>query len=277
MWRFVPFLRSVVLRVTWATGEYRADNYLPFHGPEPCKGSNCGNVVPPVHMVYINLRDRVSRKNALSQHVKATMWHGPYTLQRLEARTGTLERAFAEWQHPVPENVSWADEVRESWSRPVTLGEVGCSLSHLAALDMLREREDGIKVVLEDDAAWDTSRFADTLHDWVGLLDKYDPLWDVLLLGVPFLTPPQNATHDLVRVGYFYQAHAYAVSSRGLEKIRVDDSTPLVAWDEVLPGMGQAHPQARLNALYALASPLRIYAPRKKLAEQLAAVAFERK
>ena len=99
-------------------------------------------------------------------------------------------------------------------------------------------------------------------------LNAYDPDWDMLLLGAVFLTPPHNATRDLVRVGYFYQAHAYVVSPRGFSKLMLDDTIPLVVWDELLPAMAKAHPQPHLNTLYMRNTPLRIYSTRNKLAWQ---------
>ena len=223
--------------------------------------------IPVVHIVFINLEKREGRRLAMEKQVANTMWHGPYVLSRLNAITGSLERTFKKWPQPVPEDTPWANQVRPYWTRPVTRGEVGCTLSHLAAINMLRGKQ-GITIILEDDAGWNTKTFSLHLHHLIRQLNAYDPDWDMLLLGAVFLTPPHNATRDLVRVGYFYQAHAYVVSPRGFSKLMLNDTIPLVAWDELLPAMAKAHPQPHLNTLYMRNTPLRIYSTRNKLAWQ---------
>ena len=225
------------------------------------------HILPVVHMVFINLNKRKARRAAMEKQVAETTWHGPHVLRRLNAITGNLDRALSTWPQPVPDDAPWANQVRPYWTRPVTRGEVGCTLSHLAALKMLRGKQ-GITLIVEDDAGWNTVTFSLHLHHFIRQLNAYDPDWDMLLLEVAFLTPPRNATRDLVRVGYFYQTHAYVVSPRGLSKIAINDTTPFAAWDEMLSAMAQAHPQPHMNTLYARDTPLRMYAPREKLVWQ---------
>merc|ERR1712100_651315 len=102
--------------------------------------------------------------------------------------------------------------------RGVTRGEVGCTLSHTAALRLIANSQpipDTIQhyMIIEDDATWESAHFAFDLQNMLNdELFPYDRTWPLFWLGVAKMGQAQKSVSENIElVGYKYQTHAYMV------------------------------------------------------------------
>lgn len=144
------------------------------------------------------------------------------------------------------------------WSRPLKLGEIGCTIAHLACwTDAAKNSDKPYILILEDDAVL-PSDFLPRLLDTV---DRIDIPFDLLYLGRFPLEPDLPAAPGLVHPSYSHCSFAYLLRRSALKNIlalRLDQA--LVPVDEFLPCLYIDHPREDLNARF----------PR-----QLTALAFE--
>ncbi|KRX49218.1 Cullin-1 [Trichinella murrelli] len=134
--------------------------------------------------------------------------------------------------------------------RPMTLGEVGCFLSHYNVWRDMLDRGYRRVVIFEDDL-----RFTRSFRRQVGVvmaeLDANVPDWDLVYLGRKRLNPDQDGPlvencSFVSHVGYSYWTLAYALSRSGAEKlVKAEPLKQLVPVDEYLPMMFNRHPEMR--------------------------------
>jgi len=153
------------------------------------------------------------------------------------------------------------------YARPVRIGELGCAASHLAAWrDALQRRLD-LALFFEDDLLVEAD-FMNRLREELHLLDKLqgEEPWDLLYLGRqkgPRAVDGARVTPRLIRPGFSFCTHAYALSRSGLEKLCASGyEARVLPLDDFLPALyaDGGHPRkdvrdllAHLPRLHALA------------------------
>lgn len=103
----------------------------------------------------------------------------------------------------------------------LTVGAVGCYLSHMAAWKAIRDSGKPFGFVFEDDAEVGVHALRDTL----AALDSLPSGWDILLLGTACLNECPRVPHTpLKKVTHFVRFHAYVVSRKACEFLCGDTS-----------------------------------------------------
>ena len=145
------------------------------------------------------------------------------------------------------------DTENRFWHRDVTMGEVGCALSHISIWeDAYRNQYDNI-LVYEDDIV-----FRDTM-DW-NQLDKVKTMnYDLFYLGRLIQDGFDNVVDTpidnmICKPHYSYQTHGYMLSKNGIKKL-VHNHLPtyksmLFPVDELLPSLYCRTPRTELNNIF---------------------------
>ncbi|KRY01968.1 Procollagen galactosyltransferase 1-B, partial [Trichinella pseudospiralis] len=134
--------------------------------------------------------------------------------------------------------------------RPMTLGEVGCFLSHYNVWRDMLDRGYQRAVIFEDDLRF-TRAFRRQVGAVMAELDANVPDWDLVYFGRKRLNPDQDGPlvencSFVSHVGYSYWTLAYALSRSGAEKlVKAEPLKQLVPVDEYLPMMFNRHPEKR--------------------------------
>ncbi|XP_076241704.1 glycosyltransferase 25 family member isoform X2 [Calliopsis andreniformis] len=137
--------------------------------------------------------------------------------------------------------------------RPMTMGEVGCFLSHYIIWNKVRE--DNLKrvIVLEDDVRFEPF-FRQKVNYILSELDYLQLKWDLVYLGRKRLMESESwveGSKYLVHAAYSYWTLGYILSAEGARKLI--DAMPLenlVPVDEYLPILSDAHPRENWKAYY---------------------------
>jgi GR25 family glycosyltransferase involved in LPS biosynthesis len=104
----------------------------------------------------------------------------------------------------------------------LTRGMVGCYLSHLKVLEMIKSGSKPYGLVLEDDALFPEDVY--TKHIKNALMDMPED-WDVILLGRwPLEEKNEN---KYVKVNKFWGTHGYLVNRQGADKITRYGGAPI--------------------------------------------------
>lgn len=134
------------------------------------------------------------------------------------------------------------------WSRPLKLGEIGCSLAHLACWQhAMQHGDEPYVVVLEDDAVL-APDFLAKLLTGIGNLTRS---FDLLYLGRFPLEPDRPAAAGFVSPGYSHCTFAYLLRRAALSKLlalRLDQA--IVPVDEFLPATYIDHPREDLRTRF---------------------------
>ncbi|CAD7080575.1 unnamed protein product [Hermetia illucens] len=129
--------------------------------------------------------------------------------------------------------------------RQMTMGEIGCFLSHYKIWEKMVELEQKEVLILEDDI-----RFEPFFKDKaIQLLEeaRFVEDWDLIYFGRKRLEdeeePYVDGANNLVYVGYSYWTLGYVISLSGAKKLlAVDPLRKLIPVDEFLPVMFDRHP-----------------------------------
>jgi glycosyl transferase family 25 len=126
---------------------------------------------PPV--LYINLDRSVERRSYIEGHLRAL----GLSAHRIEAVDG---RVLADDEGAVR---TWYDDqvARDSFSRSLSLPEIGCARSHVRAYEYVREHELEMALIIEDDARLEPevavkleAVLAEIPEDWGVVQLRYD-------------------------------------------------------------------------------------------------------
>jgi len=134
------------------------------------------------------------------------------------------------------------------WSRPLKLGEIGCTLSHLACWQHAADTGAEHILILEDDVVL-SPVFLTGLLTSLRALDRQR--FDLLYLGRYPLEPDKPAGPGLVSPGYSHCTFAYLLRRSALRPLldaRLD--LAIVPVDEFLPSLCIEHPRADLRARF---------------------------
>lgn len=179
------------------------------------------------------------------------------TYHIVQAVNGRQE--LADYEDRIRQGVSfydgWALETGSKWwTRPVTVGEAGLTLSKIKIWEDAYEKGYENIMILEDD--FDPREGLDwTVFDE---LDNYD--WDLIYLGRILQTvfdgvkDQRVGLQNFVKPGFSYQTHAYVLSREGLRKL-VETNVQtlrrnLVPADEFLPATYTWHPRQDLRTMF---------------------------
>ncbi|KAK3087084.1 hypothetical protein FSP39_001417 [Pinctada imbricata] len=137
------------------------------------------------------------------------------------------------------------------WGRELTLGEVGCFLSHYFIWKDIMDNNHRRVIIFEDDARLDPSFRRRTLQ-MMEEAEKEVPDWDLIYLGRKQMTNDKEervpGTTSLLWPSYSYWQLAYVLSNRGARKLI--DQKPLrkmIPVDEYIPVMIDHHPKDSWN------------------------------
>ncbi|XP_003706615.1 glycosyltransferase 25 family member [Megachile rotundata] len=154
--------------------------------------------------------------------------------------------------------------------RPMTMGEIGCFLSHYIIWNEVIENNLKSVIVLEDDVRFEPF-FRQKVNYILTELNNFQLEWDLIYLGRKRLVENEESWIDgskyLVNAAYSYWTLGYILSARGAKKLV--EATPLkklVPVDEYIPILADVHPRNDWKAHYPnrnliifSANPLLIY------------------
>ncbi|XP_060654713.1 glycosyltransferase 25 family member [Drosophila nasuta] len=136
--------------------------------------------------------------------------------------------------------------------RPMTMGEIGCFLSHYRIWQQIVQRQLKQVLILEDDIRFEPYFRSNVLR----VLEQAEQTpYDLIYLGRKRLKdenePWVEGTDNLVHVGYSYWTLAYVITLQGAEKLlAVKPLEKLIPVDEFLPIMFDRHPQKDWSAAF---------------------------
>lgn len=138
--------------------------------------------------------------------------------------------------------------ITEFWTREISPGEIGCSISHIRCWEDAMEAGHNNILVLESDF-----QLKDNI-DWKSVEDH---IWDIVHLGRIKQSwygegdRPIPGTTELVKPGYGMNAHAYILNKKAIEKfIELDLRHNLIPVDEFLPATYYHHPREDVRSLF---------------------------
>ncbi|KAJ8924786.1 hypothetical protein NQ315_000939 [Exocentrus adspersus] len=145
------------------------------------------------------------------------------------------------------EGIQFMPEFKDPYhKRPMTLGEIGCFMSHFNIWNEIVSNEYETTLVLEDDIRFEPF-FRLKVTNLMSELERM-PEWDLVYLGRKRLQendePWVEGSTQLVKVGYSYWTLGYILSLKGARKLLdADPLFRLVPVDEYLPILFDKHPQ----------------------------------
>lgn len=130
------------------------------------------------------------------------------------------------------------------WSRNLKLGEIGCTLAHLACWRHAVENGDEPYVLILEDDADLPPEFIDRLAASLKQAEHNAPGFGLLYLGRFPLEPDQPLTPGLVRPGYSHCTFSYLVPRVALSLVlKADLERAVIPIDEFLPALYLDHPR----------------------------------
>jgi len=133
------------------------------------------------------------------------------------------------------------------WSRPLTQGEIGCTISHTE----IWKRAMNYTLVLEDDVTF-TVNWISKLKLAMKNLDIIDKDWDLLYLGrVPQEDNETKVHNNIVKPKFSFCTYAYMLSPKGIKKIRqYNVEKSIIPADEFLSATYVNHPREDVRLKY---------------------------
>ncbi|GAB6023776.1 hypothetical protein CHUAL_008529 [Chamberlinius hualienensis] len=154
--------------------------------------------------------------------------------------------------------------------RPLTMGEIGCFLSHYNIWKDVVENGHQMVLVFEDDIKFEPY-FRKKLATLLFEVDKLQVDWDLIYLGRKRLLEKQEplvpGSKSIVSVEYSYWTLCYMISLQGARKLLMADPlSKMVPVDEYLPIMFDKHPEVAWKGYFTnrnlkaySAAPLLVY------------------
>jgi glycosyl transferase family 25 len=204
-----------------------------------------------IRFYVLNLGRRTDRRERITRMLPPGLpvtftsdWTGPFDSERITQSTlDAAGVALYPWQ---------MDSGDEDWCRPMKLGEIGCTLHHLACWQDARSGgTEPYVVVLEDDAVL-APDFLEKLLAGLRRLED-GPAFDLLYLGRIHYEPAEDspAIAGFVRPGLSYGTHGYLLTRSALPVLlNTGLHKAIVPVDEFLPCMYLDHPRTDLRAQF---------------------------
>ena len=174
----------------------------------------------------------------------------------LKKRTSfTIVPAFDGRFGEVPEGFStykgWnlgAEEANSWWSRPVTPGEVGCSVSHWKVWEKIA-KSNGPCIVLEEDF-----KIQKEVGNIASIGIREDMHWDLAYLGRNKVQADKVETdigHGWFRPSPSYNTHAYILTPKGAKELLAESfKTNLIPADEYFCAVTSEHERSDIRNLF---------------------------
>ena len=235
--------------------------------------------MPPVDRVFIvNLVRRRDRAFQLRPMLKTAGFKAPVEWFRavdgLELNDSILSvygvKLYTDWKN--------ADARTVFHNRDLTVGELGCALSHWILWRRIDDDAYQTTLILEDDAALPPG-IGPLIDDHLLELDRLMPDWDLCYVGRKrVLTPPYckdppepevHLSERFVIPAHSWCTHAYVVSQKGARRLleqRLDQF--LIPVDEMLPALYSWHPRPDVRAYFGDGDRLKVAAIDPNLSDQ---------
>ena len=153
------------------------------------------------------------------------------------------------------------------WQRPVTMGEIGCTVSHYLVWKHAYEMNYQSVLIFEDDIDFKLNELVSGLNICSEFIknNKCDIFY---LACIPWLDDGE-VDENIVKCEYAYQLHSYVVV-RSAMKILLDAGLfdNLIVSDEFVPALYGNHPRKDIRRLYNANRKLLAYRLRKKVVIQ---------
>ena len=152
-----------------------------------------------------------------------------------------------DWEMDKAEALVLDQEWAKWWARPLTRGEIGCTISHWA----IWNDSEGPMTILEDDALFDKDM--ELKRDLaIDTLESMGKSWDLLYLGrVPQVTPEEKVYKNIVKPNFSYCTYGYVLSKSGVKKIRkYKVNKAIIPADEFLSSTYTEHPRPDVSFKY---------------------------
>ena len=150
------------------------------------------------------------------------------------------EKGFGLFDWQIESNNRW-------WSRPLTRGEIGCTISHTE----IWKNANDYSLILEDDVTF-TKNWIAKLKLTINNLNIIDKDWDLVYLGrVPQEDNEEYVHHNLVKPKYSFCTYAYMLSPKGIKKIqKYEVEKSVIPADEFLSATYIVHPRIDVSLKY---------------------------
>ena len=167
---------------------------------------------------YLNLDSREDRKNQIEDHFNKFK----ITAERIPSTTLTSEQI---------DDYSYGSELDE-YNQKLAPLRIGCSLSHLKAIQYAKDTDAKNVLIFEDDAfilGENIEAFKEALKELKNL-----PTWDMLFLGANVLSPIKQISPHIGKLTGAYCAHAYIVNSHFYDRLLNYNFKKFKIFDEYL-------------------------------------------
>ena len=223
-----------------------------------------------IYVKIINLIGRKEKLQKIYQRVQKLDVPDGWKVdtQVVIANEGNNHHGYKGWK--TNETFGCGQHITKYWNRDVTKGEVGCTLSHLQAIESVGLGDNEYLLVLEDDADF----YSDLLFRIDHCLQG-DVQWDMLDLGgicVSGKTEPISF-YQYRNVGYTYQTHSILYNRHALKKLQgIDITERIVAYDEMLALLMKKSGRLDLKKLYSDIDTLFAIYPYERMCHQSGSV-----
>lgn len=160
------------------------------------------------------------------------------------------EKRIENWQ--VYKDWKIEDSDNKWYSRDITTGEVGCTLSHLLCWEAIANGEHNKVLILEEDFERQSQDL--NISDIKNAQDVNGSNWDLCYLGRnPLKDKEEFINEDLVMSKFSYNTHAYILTKEGAKKIlkhRTKILNNIIPCDELLSSMYDQHPREDIKQLF---------------------------
>lgn len=230
-----PNMQNTLVEITAKSGILRMEPALKRFLPALPLRTKLG--LDEIYM--INLERRPDRKKRM-EYVFSILGIEYSTVVGVDGRT--IGQQFLD-QHGIHMLPGFSEPYH---GRPLTLGEIGCFMSHYNIWQEMIAKGNDKVLIFEDDIRFEPF-FVAKLENLLEELSDRQDIWDLVFLGRKLSAkadePWVEGSSQLVHVDYTYWTLAYILSAAGARKlIAAEPLGKMVPVDEFLPIMYDRHP-----------------------------------
>ena len=201
--------------------------------------------VSDIAVYVVNLSRRPDRRERMLEVIPSALhptftsdWSGPF-----DGHTITVDDLKRDGVELFP----WEIESDNPWwSRPLKLGEIGCTLSHIECWRHAVNSGKEYALIFEDDVCLVPDFLNNLLTGLNGLNRGEFP--GLIYLGRYLLEPDQPGPPGFVRPGYSHCTYGYLLTRAAIEQLlQANLQQAIVPIDEFLPAMYIDHPRADIR------------------------------